>query len=329
MATHHHHFVGYSSHLVTAHDLPQEFQGAVLAIGNFDGIHLGHQSLFALAMRRATEKKRPCGVLSFDPHPRAFFVPDSSPFRLTPLPWQSFFIKQTGVDFHCVQEFSTNFSTKTALEFLDYLYKDLRAAHVVVGENFHFGAARQGDVQMLVAYAKAQGKGVDICPILHGEEHDIYSSTAIRQALQAGDMHKAAQALGRYWEIDGMVIHGDKRGRKLGFATANIALGSYLRPAFGIYAVRINLPARGSTWYEGVANLGVRPHYPLPDPLLEAHIFDFDADIYGADIRVMMIERLRGEEKFANLEELTTQIAHDCQNARRILAKHPRKIGKK
>jgi riboflavin kinase/FMN adenylyltransferase len=307
-------------------DLPPEAKGAVVVIGNFDGVHRGHQLLLGDARRLADELSAPMAVLTFEPHPRSVFLPDQPPFRLTSLRAKAHALQDAGVDHLFVLHFDRAFSQKSAETFVEeILVGDLAARHVVVGWDFCFGKKRAGNVALLKAMGAMHGFGVTaVEPVMTGNGQ-VYSSSIIREHLRHGRPAVAAELLGRPWEIEGRVEHGDKRGRTIGFATANLGLGDYLRPALGVYAVLAGrdpgVEHGGETrWLPGVANLGLRPTVEGEDLRLEVHLFDFAEDIYGETLRVRMIDFIRPEKKFDGLDALRAQIALDCGQAREILA---------
>src|SRR5579883_1565992 len=252
-------------------ELPASARGAVVAIGNFDGIHRGHQAIIAEAARRARALAAPLAVLTFEPHPRVFFRPELPPFRLTPFRIKARLIEALGVEVLFVLGFDRALSSLTAEQFVgEVLVRGLGIRHAVVGDNFAFGHKRGGSAASLQAMGAAEGFGVTCMARVRGPGEEIYSSTRIRDYLQAGDPTRAALLLGRYWEIEGRVQPGDRRGRQLGYPTANLPLDGYLEPARGVYAVRAGID-RGSEilWREGVANLGVRPMFDGKTLLLE------------------------------------------------------------
>ena len=304
-------------------------RGAVLALGNFDGLHLGHAALIGEARDRARAERVPAGVLTFEPHPRSVFMPEGEPFRLTPLRVKEREIARLGVDLLFVQHFDAAFARKSAESFVeDVLVGAVGVTHLVVGHDCTFGNRRRGTPEMLREAGAAHGFGVTVIEPVRGADAAVYSSTHIRELLREGRPRDAAAQLGRYWEIDGRVAVGDRRGRTIGFPTVNLGLGEYLRPAFGVYAVRVSGdgaddPFDGRT-IDGVANIGLRPTVGTPEPRLEAHLFDIDADLYGRHLRVSLIDFIRPEKKFAGLDELKAQIAEDAARARTILAEAPR-----
>jgi riboflavin kinase/FMN adenylyltransferase len=303
-------------------NIPGDARGAVVAIGNFDGVHLGHRAVIGEAGAIAHATARPWGVLTFEPHPRAFFAPGTPPFRLTPFHAKARLIFGLGVDTIFVQQFNAAFSSLTAEDFIEtVLVGGIGARHVVCGYDFVFGKGRGGSAEMLLGFGKRLG--FDFTAVraqTFGEGEGIaYSSTGVREALQAGDPRAAARILGRPFEIEGRVIQGDQRGRTIGFPTANLALGTYLRPARGVYAVRVRI-GEGQE-YAGVANIGKRPTFAGEADLLEVFLFDFTGDLYGQRLGVQLVEFLRPEKKFDGIDQLKAQIAADSDQARQILSK--------
>jgi riboflavin kinase/FMN adenylyltransferase len=298
-------------------DVPQDARGATLALGNFDGVHLGHTHLLRAA--HAARPDAPRAVLTFEPHPREFFRPDDPPFRLMLAAERRDALAQAGVALLFELRFDEGFSHMPAGSFItDILHRGLGAAHLACGPDFAFGHRRGGDVKLLAARAEALGMGLTLVPP-YADARGPLSSTRIRRALQDGYPDWAAAELGRPWSIRGIVAHGDKRGRTIGFPTANIPLGAHLEPARGVYAVSLRLED-GST-RQGVANIGRRPTVSEgTQSRLEAHIFDFDGDIYGQEISVALLGFLRAEQKFAGLDALRAQIALDADAARALHA---------
>ena len=301
--------------------VPAPLRGGIVALGNFDGFHKGHQAVVARAVSRARAEGRPALVATFDPHPVRFFAPDVPPFRLTTLDQRQRLFAEAGADAMLVFHFNAELASVMAPDFVtDYLVSRIGAAGVVTGEDFTFGKGRGGNVEVLKLLGQANRISVDsVSPVNDGGEP--VSSSRIREALQAGDCETATSLLTRPFAIEGEVEHGAKRGRKLGDPTANIALGNYLRPRFGVYAVRGRLP-RGRV-LDGVANLGVRPMFDPPKELLEPYFFDFEGRLYGRRIEVELISFIRTEERFDDLDALKVQIARDCDEARRRLAAAP------
>ena len=298
---------------------PPDAKGAVVALGNFDGVHRGHQALIAEAARIAKETGRPLAALVFEPYPREFFRPSDEPFRLTTFRTKAQLLAKQGIDFVIVLNFDAQMAGKLAQDFvMEVLVHELAVSHVVVGEDFRFGKGRGGDVTVLGYMGEMEGFGVTVfSAVIAGGEK--ISSTKVRAALRAGEPGEAARLLGHWWTVEGHVAHGEKRGRALGFPTANLRLEHVLQPAFGIYAVRARM-AGSEIIHDGVANFGIRPMFRLPAPLMEVHLFDFAGDLYGQILSVQLIAYLRGEMTFADLEALKRQIAADAEQARGILA---------
>ncbi len=302
-------------------------RGAVLAIGNFDGLHKGHAALIGRAAALARDSDAPTAVLTFEPHPRNVFVPGCEPFRLTPFRVKEREIGRLGVDFLFIQHFDAEFAQQSAESFIDdVIVHAVGASQVVVGHDCTFGNRRRGTPDMLREHGAAAGFGVTVVEPVRGADA-VYSSTHIRELLKAGRPREAAAQLGRFWEIDGRVALGDQRGRTIGFPTANLGLGEYLRPALGVYAVTVSGdgpddPLDGMT-IDGVANIGLRPTVGGLVPRLEAHLFDISRDLYGRHLRVALVDFIRPERKFASFDELKDQIAADALKAREILAKEP------
>jgi riboflavin kinase / FMN adenylyltransferase len=297
--------------------IPVPWKGGAVALGNFDGVHKGHQALLARTAEHARALDAPLLVLTFEPHPRRFFVPDTGPFRLTMLPAKLRLLEQYSVQAVLAQHFDTAFAALSAAAFVDeVMLAGMGARHVVCGYDFTFGARRGGNVEMLRDMGARKGFGVTVLdPVMR--EGEIYSSTSIREALRAGWPSEAAELLGHAWEIEGVVEQGDKRGRTIGFPTANVALGEHLRPRFGVYAVRALIDG---TWRNAVANLGRRPTIGKLQENFEVHLFDFTGDLYGKTLRVALVDFIRPEMKFAGLDQLKAQIAADGQAARTILS---------
>lgn len=297
--------------------VPARWKGGVVALGNFDGVHRGHQALLACAGQHAAPLGGPVVVLTFEPHPRRFFVADTGPFRLTLSAGKVRLLEQYGANAVLAQHFDARFAALPADAFIeDVLLKGLGGRHVVCGYDFTFGARRGGNVEMLREAGKLRGFGVTVLdPVMR--EGEIYSSTRIREALRAGWISEAAELLGHPWEIEGIVELGDQRGRTIGFPTANIGLGEHLRPRFGVYAVRALVDGQ---WRNAVANLGKRPTFGKLQENFEVHLFDYSGDLYGRTLRVAFVDFIRPEMKFAGLDQLKAQIAADGDAARRVLA---------
>jgi riboflavin kinase/FMN adenylyltransferase len=298
--------------------IPRDFAGGIVALGNFDGFHLGHQAVVGAAVARARAEGRPALVATFDPHPVRHFRPDTAPFRLTTLDQRARLFAEAGADAMVVFGFDATLAALTADEFVrERLVGALRVGGVVTGEDFTFGRAKGGNVALLRAAGAAHGfDATAIGPVtLDGEP---VSSTRIRESLRAGDPVAAARLLTRPFAIQGVVEHGDKVGRTIGYPTANLNMGKYLRPAYGIYAVRGRLP--DGRVLDGAANLGIRPQFEPPKELLEPHFFDFAGDLYGQPIEVELVDYLRPEAKFDGLPALMAQMDADCARAREVLS---------
>jgi riboflavin kinase/FMN adenylyltransferase len=297
--------------------VPEALRGAIVALGNFDGFHLGHQAVVGEAIRWARAEGRPAVVATFDPHPVRHFAPDSPPFRLTTLDQRQELFAAAGADAMLVIHFGAEVAGMTALEWIEHgLAGHLGAVGVVTGEDFTFGKGRSGNAQVLASEGPRFGLSARaVGPVtLEGE---VVSSSRIRDALLAGDCATATRLLTRPFAIRGPVQHGDKLGRTINFPTANIDIGAYLRPRYGIYAVTGRLP--DGRLLKGAANLGIRPTFDPPKELLEPHFFDFSGDLYGQEIEVAFHHFLRPEAKFDGLDALVAQIARDCDDARQLL----------
>jgi len=296
--------------------LPDDARGVTLALGNFDGVHLGHAAVLRAA--HAARPDAPLGVLTFEPHPREVFRPDDPPFRLTLSAERADALAALGCTLLFELSFNHVFSLMMAETFVaEVLHHGLGARHLTTGVDFAFGHRRGGDAEFLAARAEALGMGVTQVPALTDAGGPL-SSTRIRRALQDGYPERATAELGRPWAIRGEVAHGDKRGRTIGFPTANVALGRHLEPARGVYAVTIRLA--DGTMHDGVANIGRRPTVNAgQESRLEVNLFDFSGDIYGTEITVALIAYIRPEIRFSGLDALTAQIAADAAEARRLL----------
>jgi len=302
--------------------IPADLAGGIAALGNFDGFHLGHQAVVGRAVERARAEGRPALVATFDPHPKAWFRPGGEPFRLTTLDQRARLFAEAGVDAMIVFRFDEAFAALDAEAFAsERLTELLKLAGVVTGEDFTFGRARSGDVAALARLGESHGFAAEtVDAVTLGGE--TVSSTRIRDLLKGGDARGAARLLTRPFAVAGVVQHGDKVGRMIGYPTANLDMRDYLRPAYGIYAVRGRLP--DGRVLDGAANLGVRPQFEPPKELLEPFFFDFSGDLYGQRIEVELIERLRPEAKFDGLDALVAQMDRDCARAREALrAPHP------
>ena len=298
---------------------------AVLTIGNFDGVHLGHQALLSLLTDKARALGLPAVVLTFEPHPREFFSPADAPARLASLREKLLLLDSAGVDRTYICRFDAARAAQSAESFIrDTLVRGLGVRHLFVGDDFCFGARRQGNFAMLREAGIAQGFGVESMPTLEVDGERV-SSSAVRNALLEADLGHAARLLGRPYSIAGRVSHGDKIGRQLGFPTANIQM-KHRRPALtGVYAVSVE--GLGAKRIAGVANVGVRPTATSRGRArLEVHLFDWTQNCYGAHIRVNFLHKLRDEHKFESLDALRAQIALDAQTARDWFVAHPRSL---
>jgi riboflavin kinase/FMN adenylyltransferase len=315
--------------------LPPAARGSVVAVGNFDGLHFGHQAVIGEAVKRARAAGAPAAVLTFEPHTRRFFQPKAPPFLLTRFRTKARILAGLGVEHLFVLRFNAAMARLTAEEFIDdVLVNGLAAAHVVIGYDFVFGRGRAGNAELLVSRLAARGIGTTVVsPVTSMTDAVTVSSTSVRNALSAGDPPAATLLLGRPFEIEARVMRGDARGRTIGFPTANLWLGDYLRPALGVYAVRVAIAEPGARagrtlaetadWLDGVANLGLRPTFGgLTEPRLEVHLFDYAGDLYGRRLRVALVEFLRPERKFDGIEALKAQIIKDAEAARAILVDH-------
>ena len=295
--------------------LPPEAKGAAIALGNFDGVHLGHAAVVRAA--HAARPSAPLAVLTFEPHPRAFFRPQDPPFRLTLSAERAAALETLGVTLLYELPFDAEFSRITAEQFCaDVLHAGLGAAQLACGADFAFGHRRGGDIAFLARRAEALGIGLTTVPPVTDAQGPI-SYTRIRRLLQEGYPERAAAALGRPHTIRGEVIHGDARGRTIGFPTANMLLGEHLEPARGVYAITARLP--GGAEVSGVANIGQRPTVGGTQSRLEANLFDFAGDLYGQELTVALRHFIREERKFESFDALKAQIARDAETARALL----------
>ncbi|MDR3423464.1 MAG: bifunctional riboflavin kinase/FAD synthetase [Alphaproteobacteria bacterium] len=290
-------------------------KGGVFALGNFDGVHRGHRAVIDAAVAKARALRTSACVLTFEPHPRAFFHPHEPPFRLTPFAAKQDLLKACGVDEVIPLPFTQEIAQVSARDFAEViLLKRFGAQHVVAGHDYIFGHKRGGDMQKLAAWLAPHHIGVTAVAAA-GEEGEVFSSTRIRELLLQGEVRAAAQMLGRSWAIAGTVVKGATRGRKIGVPTANIDLGDYLRPKFGVYAVRAGRVGEAVA-HRGVANIGLRPTVGGLRENLEAHLFAFDQDIYGQEWQFALTRFIRPERKFDSMEALRRQIERDIEEAK-------------
>ncbi|WP_371168244.1 bifunctional riboflavin kinase/FAD synthetase [Aliiroseovarius sp. 2305UL8-7] len=297
-------------------------RGASAAIGNFDGVHLGHQYVIDIARTKASQIGAPLGVMTFEPHPRQYFAPKSGPFRLMNAETCAHRLEKLGVERLYELSFNDTLSSLTPEEFAKDVVRDgLGLSHVVIGEDFHFGKGRAGSARDLVSLGERLGFGVTVASLMSDDVGEV-SSTAIRAALTEGRPRDAARMLGHWHRIDGKVIRGDQRGRDLGYPTANMSIAGLHPPKFGVYVVEVDIltgPHKGS--YGGAASMGTRPMFGENRPNLESFIFDFTGDIYGEEISVALVDYLRPEEVFDGLDALIAQMDADCARARDILSR--------
>ena len=287
-----------------------------MALGNFDGFHAGHQAVVGRAIARAKAEGRPAIVATFDPHPMRLFRPDTPSFRLTTLDQREALFARAGADAMMIFDFTPALAALEPADYVRLLSEDMGVTAVVTGEDFTFGRARSGTIESFAALGLPAEA---VAPVTDGE--GVISSPRVRAALRAGDWATATRLLTRPFTIEGLVQHGDKLGRTIGFPTANIDMGPYLRPAYGIYAVRGRLS--DGRVLDGAANLGIRPSFDPPKELREPHFFDFSESLYGERVAVELVHYLHAERKYDGLEALTAGIAQDCADARQILAGTP------
>lgn len=298
--------------------IDEKAKGSVVAIGNFDGVHRGHQALLNKAKEIAQAKQYQTAALTFEPHPRKLFQPGQPAARLTPPSLKAKCLQKHGVDYLFSLPFNWDFASQTADDFIQHILKDnLAAAHIIVGFNFCFGQLRQGGADTI----RAAGLPIDEVTAIQDEKGEDISSSRIRQYLRKGQLKEANHLLGWDWVIEGEIIRGDRRGHELGYPTANILLKETLHPAYGVYACLVQIEGE-TQWRQAATNIGIRPMFEIPEGQVEAHILDFpDKDIYGKKLRVQPVQRLRSEAKFDSLDALIAQMDKDCQATREILAK--------
>ncbi len=297
---------------------PVPARGAVLALGNFDGLHRGHRVVLEKAKLMAKELNAPLAVMTFEPNPRRLFNPSLPILRIVSLAERLRLLKRVGVEHVFLQHFTHAFSRTPAEEFIEHLLiRDLGVSGVVTGADFRFGHQRSGNSELLALYASKNKFRYEPVTVLESEGM-AFSSTRIREALAAGKPEMAALLLGRPYSLTGNVVTGDQRGREWGFPTANVRPGRIFLPAYGIYATRVHAD---SEVYDAVSSFGIRPMYKVETPLLETHVLDASPMLYGKKLRVELLHYLRPEEKFPDEAALRAQIARDCEEARRLLAK--------
>ncbi len=296
-------------------NLADSAKDCVVVIGNFDGVHLGHQALLNRARAIADDMGKPLGVLTFEPHPRKLFRPDEQPTRITPVALKRERLAASGIDCMFCLNFNWDLASLSAEDFIRSILKDgLNAAHVIVGFDFKFGQMRKGTPQTM----KDAGLPVTIIEEIKNMRAQTLSSSRVREFLRHGKIEEANAMLGWDWEIHGEIFKGDQRGRELGYPTANMRLGECVHPAYGIYACYAQIEGE-EKWHKAAANIGIRPMFEVDTAQVETFIFNFDREIYGKQLRVRPVKRLRSEAKFDNLEMLIKQMEKDCAQAREIL----------
>ena len=299
----------------TYRSLPSDVQHSIVVIGNFDGVHRGHQQLLVEAKRQAEDKTKPLVVLTFEPHPRQLFRPDDRAFRITPYSLKMERLKIAGVDYVVSLPFDWEFASQSADDFIQHILIDgLQAAQIVIGYDFKFGQLRKGNAQTIRNF----GLNVHVVDEITGASSEGLSSSHVRRLLRKGDIDSANQILGWDWEVRGTIFKGDQRGRELGYPTANMALNETIHPAYGIYACLARLKDE-THWRMAACNIGIRPMFEVETAQVETFIFDFDREIYDETLCVQPVKRLRGEAKFETLDDLIVQMDKDCHQAREIL----------
>ncbi len=299
-------------------NLPQECKGAVIVIGNFDGVHSGHQVLLSSAREIANNLGKPLGILTFEPHPRRLFHPDEPPNRITPMDLKAERLALSGVDILYALPFNWDFASQSAEDFVQHVLIDgLDASHVIVGFDFRFGQLRQGSPETI----KNAGIDVTVIDEVTGHAGEDLSSSRVRQLIRHGKIDGANQVLGWDWEIRGEIFKGDQRGRELGYPTANMKLEDTIHPAYGVYACFAQIKGEDK-WHMAATNIGIRPMFEVPMAQVETFIFDFDREIYGKTLCVRPVQFLRGEAKFNSLDALIVQMEKDCTQAREVLSRH-------
>lgn len=299
--------------------IPEMCRGAVIAIGNFDGVHRGHQTLLARAEAEAARLGRPWGAVTFEPHPRSYFRPDEPVFRLTPDRLKARLIAALGASFTAVLPFDARLAELSAEDFARrHLVERLGVAHVVMGYDFHFGKGRKGSPATMAALGAELGFGVSIVEQVtdEGDQHSPFSSSSIRQALRHGHVSAAARELGYHWTVLGEVVKGDQRGRTIGFPTLNIVLEKGADPFRGIYAVRVrDALKQGAEVWQGAGYFGDRPTFDTGRTFLEVYLIGFEGDLYGREMLVEFIDLIRPDKRFTSIDELVTQMKADCGQA--------------
>lgn len=296
-------------------EITPDAKNCVVVIGNFDGIHRGHQALLNKAKLLAAQEGKKLAVLTFEPHPRQLFRPDEPPSRITPFPLKAWRMEQEGVELLFSLPFNWDFASQSAAAFVqNILVEALAASHVVVGYDFRFGQLRAGTPDTI----REAGMAVTVVEEIKAEQGEDLSSSRIRQLLRHGKIDEANKLLGWDWEIRGEVFQGDQRGRELGYPTANMRMEDVIHPAYGVYAVLVQIEGEDH-WRMGATNIGIRPMFEVKIAQVETYIFDFSGDLYGKTLRVRPVTRLRGEAKFQSIEHLIRQIKDDCTQSRHLL----------
>jgi riboflavin kinase / FMN adenylyltransferase len=308
--------------LITGQQIQGNLRGGVVAIGNFDGLHRGHQELLMIAKDQAAQQGKPWGILTFEPHPRTFFKPGEPVFRLTPAPLKARLAKAFGADFLVTLAFNGEVAAMSPEDFItSYLVDQLGVSHVVTGYDFHFGKGRKGTSETLTKAGAADSFGVTVVDQVtdDGDGRAPFASTSIRSALRRGHVRAAAQELGYNWIVMGEVVHGDKRGRTIGFPTANIIVDAGAEPFRGIYAVDVYDAADSKQRWMGAAYFGDRPTFNTNRTFLEVYMLDQDIDLYDRTLMVSFVDMIRGDKTFRSVDDLILQMKDDCTTARQIL----------
>jgi len=303
---------------------PERAHNSVIALGNFDGVHLGHQAIIEEVKKTAQEKGLPSAILTFEPHPITVLRENITPLRLTPLRDKFEIVESMGIDYMFVVHFNHKLSQVKANDFIsDILVDNIKVNHIVIGHDFIFGHNREGNSDLLKECSKQYG--YEVSQLLPVETDGIiYSSTLIRKYIKNGELKKAADFLGHEFIISGRVIKGQQRGKDLQVPTANINLKNYIRPLYGVYSALVSIGGSDNLpkiWMPAAVNIGINPTFEDNGDILEAHILDFDEDIYGEKIRVKLIEHLRPEKSFSDINELKEAMSADIQNVRERMAK--------
>ncbi|NNF77722.1 MAG: bifunctional riboflavin kinase/FAD synthetase [Rhizobiales bacterium] len=298
-----------------------EYRGGVIAVGNFDGMHRGHQKVLALAAEQAKTLSAPLGVMTFEPHPRTFFRPDQPLFRLTPLDLKSDLMHAAGADYVFALDFNADLAGQEAEDFIrSELHKRLGARHVVTGYDFHFGKGRKGSPDLIASMGTDLGFGATVVEQVTDDDGLApFSSSAIREALRRGEVRQAAEQLGYWWCVRGPVVKGDQRGRTIGFPTVNIEMNNDGHPANGIYACRVRCTETGQTW-NGAGYVGDRPTFDRKGVVLEVHLLDFEGDLYGRNLSVQFNGYIRPDHRYEGVEKLVAQMTADCEQISAQLA---------